>query len=263
MEVECSFTCEELSQRCRSTDHETEHCKKRPYSCDHCHAYDSTVEAVTELHYPQTPLNCPVGRLHSNDRNWGVFCRSRVPSPSLTAHSRRLVARPLPRKHMPEHMNETTAQLLLLAALQTKLKHHCSPFMLTSLRKKRSSRTPCSHARCLTFSLFRTAANRRDFTVLFYTAVLFRRTRAKAVINFLVVGSVPASSRRVGTRAGSSGWRLAKRTRPASRQSTASSLFCLCLFSAAPLVRCSCCRSVVCLYRTFSNHSFTAGSCRG
>ena len=184
-----------------------------------------------------------VGRLHSNDRNWGVFCRSSVPSPSLTAQSRRLVARPLPRKHLPEQ--KTTAQLLLLAALQTKLKHHCSPFMLTSLMKKRSSRTQCSHTSCLTFSLVRTAANRSDFTVLFYNAVLFRRTRAKAVSNFLVVGSLPASSRRVGTRAGSSGWRLVKRTRPASRQSTASSLFCLCLFSAAPLVRCACCRSPV------------------
>ena len=185
----------------------------------------TTPQLKLSLNYtiPKLHSTAPISvrRLHSNDRNWGVFSRSSVPSPSLTAHSRRLVARPLPRKHMPEHMNETTAQLLLLAALQTKLKHHCSPFMLTSLMKKRSSRTQCSHARCLTFSLFRTAANRRDFTVLFYNAVLFRRTRAKAVSGGGCV---------VGTRAGSSGWRLI---------------------------------GVVCLYRTFSNHSFTAGSFRG
>ena len=62
VEVECTHKCGEWFQRRHITTHETQQCKKRPYSCDHCRDYDSTFEDVTEVHYPQCgkyPVSCP------------------------------------------------------------------------------------------------------------------------------------------------------------------------------------------------------------
>ena len=54
--------CWEWFQRRHITTHETQQCKKRPYSCDYCRDYHSTFEDVTEVHYPQCgkyPVACP------------------------------------------------------------------------------------------------------------------------------------------------------------------------------------------------------------
>ena len=60
--VECTHNCGEWFQRRHFPTHETQQCKKRPYSCDYCRDYHSTFEDVTKVHYPQCgkyPVACP------------------------------------------------------------------------------------------------------------------------------------------------------------------------------------------------------------
>ena len=54
--------CGEWFQRQHITTHQTQQCKKRPYSCDYCRDYSSTFEEVINIHYPQCnkyPVDCP------------------------------------------------------------------------------------------------------------------------------------------------------------------------------------------------------------
>ena len=127
VEVECTQECGEWFQRHHITSHETEQCKKRPYSCDYCQDYQSTFEDVTEIHYLQCskyPVACP------NE------CREdRFEQQELESHLRdqcplTLVDCPfhyagcqtqLPRKDRPEHMRETVTHLTLLASVTQNL----------------------------------------------------------------------------------------------------------------------------------------------
>ena len=124
VEVKCMYGCEEQIQRHCITNHETEQCKKRPYSCDHCNDYDSSFEDVTELYYPQCaryPLDCP------NKCREYPFERQELESHLEDQCPLTIIDCPftyagcktqLPRKDMPEHMSETAAHLLLLASIQ-------------------------------------------------------------------------------------------------------------------------------------------------
>ena len=127
VEVECTQECGEWFQRHHITSHETEQCKKRPYSCDYCQDYQSTFEDVTEIHYPQCskyPVACP------NE------CREdKFEGQELESHMRDLCPltlldcpfhyagcqTQLPRKDMPEHMRETVTHLTLLASVTQNL----------------------------------------------------------------------------------------------------------------------------------------------
>ena len=75
VEVECMHECGEWFQRQHITAHQTQQCKKRPYSCDYCRDYSSIFEEVIKIHYPQCnkyPVDCPNKcreYIHLNDKN--------------------------------------------------------------------------------------------------------------------------------------------------------------------------------------------------
>ena len=127
VEVECMHKCGEWFQRRHITTHETQQCKKRPYSCDHCRDYDSTFEDVTEVHYPQCgkyPVSCP------NDCDVYKIERQDLESHLKDQCPLALVDCPfhyagcethLPRKDMPEHMRENFTHLTLLATFSQTL----------------------------------------------------------------------------------------------------------------------------------------------
>ena len=129
--VECTHECGEWFQRHHITSHETEQCKKRPYSCDYCRDYQSTFEEVTEIHYLQCskyPVACP------NECRVYKFERQELESHLRDQCPLTLVDCPfhyagcqtqLPRKDMPEHMRETVTHLTLLASVtQTLVKEN-------------------------------------------------------------------------------------------------------------------------------------------
>ena len=127
MEVECTLKCGEWFQCHHITSHETEQCKKRPYSCDYCRDYLATFEYVTEIHYPlcsKYPVACP------NECREDKFERQELETHLRDQCPLTLVDCPfhyagcqtqLPRKDMPEHMRETVSHLTLLASVTQNL----------------------------------------------------------------------------------------------------------------------------------------------
>ena len=65
VEVKCVHPqCRLSLQRQLIAAHQTDQCKKRPFSCNYCQAYVSTFEDVTHEHYPKCakyPVPCPNG----------------------------------------------------------------------------------------------------------------------------------------------------------------------------------------------------------
>ena len=125
--VECTQECGEWFQRHHITSHETEQCKKRPYSCDYCRDYQSTFEDVTEIHYPQCskyPVVCP------NECREDKFEQQELESHLRDQCPLTLVDCPfhyagcqtqLPRQDMSEHMREPVSHLTLLASVTQNL----------------------------------------------------------------------------------------------------------------------------------------------
>ena len=124
--VECTHKCGAWFQRRHITTHETQQCKKRPYSCDYCRDYHSTFEDVTEVHYPQCgkyPVACP------NDCDVYMIKRQKLESHLKEHCPLEVVDCPfhfagcetqLPRKDMPEHTKENVIHLTLLATATQK-----------------------------------------------------------------------------------------------------------------------------------------------
>ena len=125
--VECTQKCGEWFQRRHITTHETQQCKKRPYSCDYCRDYHSTFEDVTEVHYPQCgkyPVACP------NDCDKYKFERQKLESHLKEQCPLSLVDCPfhfagceteLPRKDIPDHTKGNVIHLMLLATATQKV----------------------------------------------------------------------------------------------------------------------------------------------
>ena len=123
VEVECMHECGEWFQRQHITAHQTQQCKKRPYSCDYCRDYSSTFEEVIKIHYPQCnkyPVDCPNKcREYSFERQeLATHLKGECP---LT-----LVNCPfyyagcdvqIPRKDMSEHMKDLAKHLTLFASV--------------------------------------------------------------------------------------------------------------------------------------------------
>ena len=121
VEVECMYECGEWFQRQHITTHQTQQCKKRPYSCDYCRDYSSTFEEVIKTHYPQCnkyPVDCP------NKCREYSFERQELATHLKDECPLTLVNCPfyyagcdvhIPRKDMSEHMKDLTKHLTLLA----------------------------------------------------------------------------------------------------------------------------------------------------
>ena len=129
--VECTHECGAWFQRRHVATHETQSCKKRPYSCDYCRDYHSTFEDMTEVHYPQCgkyPVACP------NDRDEHMIKRQKLESHLKEQCPLVLVDCPfsftgcetqMPPKTCAEHTIESITHLTLLATTtQTLLKEN-------------------------------------------------------------------------------------------------------------------------------------------
>ena len=127
VQVECMYKCGEWFQRRHIATHQNEQCKKRPYSCEFCQDYASTLEDVTEIHYPQCgkyPVACPndCGTHKLERQNLEGHLRDRCPLALLYCpfHYAGCETQ-LPRKDMPEHMKDTVTHLTLLATVTQRL----------------------------------------------------------------------------------------------------------------------------------------------
>ena len=130
VEVECAHECGEWFHRRNIGTHETNHCKKRPYSCDHCRDYHSTFEDVVEIHYPKCdkyPVACP------NECQVYKFERQELENHLQDQCPLTLVECPfgyvgckkrLPRKDVPKHVNESTHITLLATTTQALMKEN-------------------------------------------------------------------------------------------------------------------------------------------
>ena len=61
LKVKCKY-CVHSFQRRYVGNHQTSKCCKRPFTCEHCNAYNSTYENVTKNHWPRCgffPVACP------------------------------------------------------------------------------------------------------------------------------------------------------------------------------------------------------------
>ena len=62
VKVDCFYECGDNLQRQYMEKHESELCPKRPFSCEHCHNYESNYQDVTSNHWPVCgyfPIYCP------------------------------------------------------------------------------------------------------------------------------------------------------------------------------------------------------------
>ena len=120
--VECTYKCGKWFYRCHITTHETQQCKKRPYSCAHCRDYHSTFEDVTEVHYPQCgkyPVACPnccdVYMIERQNVESHLREQCRLTVVECPFHFAGCETR-LPRKDMPEHARDIKHLTLLATA---------------------------------------------------------------------------------------------------------------------------------------------------
>ena len=126
--VKCMYyDCGEWFQRRHIAAHQSEQCKKRPYSCKYCQDYAATFDDVTEIHYPQCgkyPIACPNGcdvdkmeRQCLEDHLKDKCPLTVVDCPFHYAGCETQ----LPRKDMNEHIKETVTHVTLLAAVTQRL----------------------------------------------------------------------------------------------------------------------------------------------
>ena len=125
VEVECRYDCGEWFKRRHIATHQSQQCPKRPYTCDHCHAYQSVFVDVVENHYPQCskyPTPCP------NHCQESTFERQELESHLQKECPLVLVKCPyeyagcnneLLRKDVPNHIETGTATHLTLLARVT------------------------------------------------------------------------------------------------------------------------------------------------
>ena len=125
VEINCLYECGDRLQRCYMHKHQTELCTKRPFSCEHCHNYESNYDDVIHNHWPvcgSFPLHCP------------NQCESIIPRRSIVNHVNECPLTTIncdfhhvgctvkfPRKDMPEHLRENLiTHMSLLAASHIK-----------------------------------------------------------------------------------------------------------------------------------------------
>ena len=117
--ITCVY-CPLVLQRCYVTNHQQNHCSKRPFSCEYCNDFSSDFEDVNENHWPVCPLlvvDCP------------NTCGVQVPRQDVPSHADECPLVPLDcefsmfgcvvkiaRKDMPEHLQSNIVQHMSLIA---------------------------------------------------------------------------------------------------------------------------------------------------
>ena len=109
-EIECNY-CSELIKRSNITVHQEDVCPKRPFSCEHCHSYESHYEDVVNNHWPvcgyhpvQCPNECGISPKHQAlEEHIAKDC----PKTIIDCNFHRIGCDvKLTRKDMPAHLNE-------------------------------------------------------------------------------------------------------------------------------------------------------------
>ena len=126
IEIDCLYECGDRLQRCYIQKHQTELCTKRPFSCEHCHNYESNYDDVIHNHWPMCgsfPLYCPnqCGSFpqRQNIENH-IYNECPLTTTNCDFHHVRCTVK-LPRKDLPEHLRENLiTHMSLLATSHTK-----------------------------------------------------------------------------------------------------------------------------------------------
>ncbi len=122
VELQCWHDgCGQSFQRRLIAKHQSRECLQRPFSCEHCHEYESTYHDVACIHWPLCecyPVSCP----HKCTQN--TFQRQTLqkhlneecPLQEVECEFKYTGCETkLPRKDMPEHLKENVGHMLLLA----------------------------------------------------------------------------------------------------------------------------------------------------
>ena len=148
VEIECIQQCGLRFQRRYVTAHETQQCKKRPYSCDYCRDYDSTFEDVAENHWPRCklrPIACPnecsVYMIEQQNLDQHLL-ECPLVEVDCPFHYAGCSVR-LPRKNMPSHTQDGNIHVLLLASFSQKLVEETRRLHLRTLEKEEETKLTC------------------------------------------------------------------------------------------------------------------------
>ena len=126
VDIDCLYKCGDRLQRCYIQKHQTELCTKRPFSCEHCHNYESNYDDVIHNHWPvcgSFPLCCP-NQCGSFPQRQNIENHIDKECPLTTIscvfHYAGCIVK-LPRKDLPEHLKENfLTHISLLATSHAK-----------------------------------------------------------------------------------------------------------------------------------------------
>ena len=131
VEISCSYECGDKLQRQYVQNHQSKHCPKRPFSCEHCHNYESTYDDVIHNHWPvcgSFPLYCPNEcGLFPQRQDIDNHVNNECPLTTINCDFVGCTMK-LPRKDMPEHLRENllTHVSLLVTSHAKQLAEHQS-----------------------------------------------------------------------------------------------------------------------------------------
>ena len=111
VEIDCLYECGDKLQRQYMPSHLTENCPKRPFSCEHCHNYESTYDDVIHNHWPvcgSFPVHCPNKcGLELPRQNIDSHIDNECPLTTINCTFFQVGCKVKhPRKDMPEHLRE-------------------------------------------------------------------------------------------------------------------------------------------------------------
>ena len=121
VEIDCLYECGDRLQRRYMHKHQTELCTKRPFSCEHCHNYESNYDDVVHNHWPlcgSFPLTCP-NQCESivSRQNLENHVDNECPLTTIHCDFHHVGCTvKLPRKDIPEHLRENLITHISLLA---------------------------------------------------------------------------------------------------------------------------------------------------
>ncbi len=124
-ELQCWHVgCGQNFQRCLIAKHQFRECPRRPFSCEHCHEYESTYRDVATNHWPMCkcyPVSCPHKCIQNalQRQNLQKHLNEECPLQEIECEFKYSGCETkLPRKDMLEHLKENVAGHMSLLARQ-------------------------------------------------------------------------------------------------------------------------------------------------
>ena len=140
VEIDCPYECGDQLQRQYIQSHLTENCPTRPFSCEHCHNYDSNYDYVIHNHWPvcgSFPLHCPNEcglELPRQDIDSHVDNECPLTTINCDFHHVGCTVK-LPRKDIPEHLKENLhTHVSLLATSHAKQQAEIACYKIKNLQ---------------------------------------------------------------------------------------------------------------------------------